>query len=1013
MKFTDIFIRRPVLASVISLLILLFGVRALNELPLRQFPEINTAVISITTSYPGADAELIQGFITTPLQKAMASADGIEYIKARSKQGKSSIYAHIKLNYDIEKAFTDINSKVAVVRKILPTDSDDPIVSKNTGEDMALMYISFNSADMTQEQITDYIARVVQPKLETIEGVATAEIMGGRKFAMRVWLDPVKMAAFHMTPTEISNTLKKKNFLAAAGHTKGEFVTFDIKAITDLHSVDEFKNIIVKSIDGSMVRLKDIADVELGSESYDSSISFGGKKAVFIGINGAPTANPLTVIKQVKKVLPQLEAHYPPSLSSTSVFDATEYIRASIHEVIKTIALATIIVIAVIYLFLGALRSVLIPVITIPLSLIGVCTFMLALGYSINLLTLLALVLAIGLVVDDAIVVVENIHRHIEDGLTPLDAALKGAREIAAPVVTMTITLAAVYAPIGFMGGLTGSLFSEFAFTLASTVILSGIIALTLSPMMCSKLLTPELGKTRFVQFVDNKFDKLKSFYQKRLHNSLNFRPVTFVFATTVLLSTFFLYNSTQHELAPNEDQGVIFVMATAPEYANIDYVTKFTQQFDKIFESLPEMDNYFIVNGMGAVNNVMSGLMLKPWNERSRSQEAIKNEVQSKLNGVAGLKSMAFEFPSLPSAGGGMPVEFVLTTTGSHRLLYQSMEKLLEAAKHSGLFMFVNSDLRFNKPQLEINIDRSKAADLNINMDEVAGVLANALGGGKVNQFSMQGRSYNVIPQLKREFRLNPQQIRHLYVKTGSGDLVPLSTIATVSQTVVPNALKQFQQLNAATLQGMMMPGLTLGTGLDYLKNQANKILPDGVSYDFSGQSRQFINEGNNLTYTFFLALLVIFLVLAAQFESFRDPLIILISVPMSICGALIPLNLGAATINIYTQVGLITLIGLISKHGILLVDFANQLQIKEGLTVRDAIEKAASIRLRPILMTTAAMILGVMPLILASGAGAESRKSIGIVVASGMFFGTLFTLFVVPAMYTLLSRPRTTSSV
>jgi multidrug efflux pump len=751
--------------------------------------------------------------------------------------------------------------------------------------------------------------------------------------------------------------------------------------------------------------------VELGSEDYDSMVSFNGKKAIFIGVDAVPSANPLTVINDVRNILPAIEKTFPASLKATVVYDATRYIQASISEVIHTIAEATVIVILVIFLFLGSLRSVTIPVVTIPLSLVGVCAFMLMLGYSINLLTLLAMVLAIGMVVDDAIVVVENVHRHIEEGLSPFNAALQGAREIALPVISMTLTLAAVYAPIGFMGGITGALFKEFAFTLAGAVVVSGIIALTLSPMMCSRILVAEQKENKFVLYLDGIFEKTKNYYQQKLHNSLNYRPVTIVFAITVLLSCYFLYTHTQQELAPTEDQSVLFVSATAPQYANLDYVTKFTAEFDKIFKSFPETENYFVVNGMGEVNNVIGGVMLKPWGQRKLSQNAIQPLVQEKLQKVAGLNSVIFPLPSLPVGGGGLPLQFVITSTNDFKSIYEYSAQLTEAANKSGLFIFVDNSLKFNKLDLEIKIDHNKAASLGISMQAIGDALATTLGGNYINLFSMDGRSYRVIPQVIRKFRFNPDQLKNIYVRTMNNDLIPLATIATISESVQPNSQTQFQQLNSATLQGMMMPGKSIGEGLKFLQEQADKILPKGYSYDYAGESRQFIQEGNVLMYTFFFAVIVIYLVLAAQFESFRDPWIILISVPMSICGALIPLNLGFASINIYTQVGLITLIGLISKHGILMVDFANHLQQSEGLSVRAAIEKAAAIRLRPILMTTAAMILGVVPLIFASGAGAASRFSIGLVVATGMFFGTLFTLFVVPTMYTLLSKAKAPS--
>lgn len=1010
MNFTDIFIKRPVLATVISLLILLMGLRAIFSMQVRQYPRMENTVITVTTPYPGANAENIQGFVTAPLQKSIAGADGIDYITSSSTQGTSIIQAYIKLNFDPDVAFTNINSKVAAVRSLLPRDIEDPVVQKEIGSTVALMYIGFNSTQMTPGQIADYLLRVVQPKLQTIAGVSEAKILGNNTFAMRIWLDPQKMAARNVLASDVADALRNNNFQSAPGKTKGEFVAFNIKADTDLKTADQFKQLIIRNNGDSLIKLGDVARVELGAESYDSSVIFDGKKAVFMSVNSTPTANPLSVINEVRKNFTELQKNFPASLHAGIVYDATNYIRASIEEVIKTIFEATAIVIVVIFLFIGSLRSVIIPVVTIPLSLIGVCSLMLFLGYSINLLTLLAMVLGIGLVVDDAIVVVENIHRHIEEGMRPFDAAIRGAREIATPVISMTITLAAVYAPIGFMSGLTGALFKEFAFTLASAVVVSGVIALTLSPMMCSKILLPheKVEKNRFVEKLEAFFIKLKNGYKRKLHQSLNYRPVTALFAIVVLLSCYFLYAGTTKELAPEEDQSVLFVLSTAPQYANIDYMTKYTSEFNKIFESFPETRNYFIVNGEDSPNISFAGAILKPWNERKRSQKELTPLLQAKMDNVPGLQIAVFPLPPLPVSGDSLPVQFIINSTTNFPNVYEASENIRNAAKKSGLFMFLFNSLRYDQPQIDIEINREKAAQIGLNMQDIGEALAVAMGENYINLFSVQGQSYKVIPQVERDFRSNPYNILDNYVKTTNGDFVPLSTVVKINYSVQPNALTQFQQLNAATLSGMIMPGHTLGEGLQFLQEEADKNLPHGMTYDFGGQSRQFIQEGSALIFTFFFAVIVIFLVLAAQFESLRDPLIVLISVPMSICGALIPLYLGLATINIYTQIGLITLVGLISKHGILMTDFANKLQIQEGLDPREAIERAASIRLRPILMTTAAMVVGVFPLIFASGAGAQSRFDIGLVVATGMTIGTLFTLFVVPTMYMFFSKVR-----
>ncbi|HSW68628.1 MAG TPA: efflux RND transporter permease subunit [Gammaproteobacteria bacterium] len=1017
MNFTDIFIKRPVLACVISLMILLIGLRAIGELSLRQFPKMENTVITVTTAYPGANADLMQGFITSPLQKSIASAEGIDYMTAQSVDGLSTISAYIKLNFDPAIAMTDIMSQVQQVSDQLPKESNKPVIQKSTGNSLALMYIGFNSKNMSTQQITDYLVRVVQPKLQTVGGVSSAQILGGQAYAMRIWLNTNRMAALSVTAEDVINAIEAQNFQAAAGQMKGKFVLYNINAKTNTVNEEQFNNIVVKSQKATLIRFKDIGRVELGAQSHDSSVIFNGKNAVFIGIQSTPTANPLTVIDDVKKLLPELSRDYPPSFEGKVVYDSTDYIRSSIHEVMRSISEASLIVIIVVFLFLGSFRTVMIPIITIPLSLIGVCSLMYAMGYSLNLLTLLAMVLAIGLVVDDAIVVVENIYRHIEEGLTPFQAAIKGAHEIATPIISMTTTLAAVYAPIGFMTGMTGALFKEFAFTLAFCVILSGVIALTLSPMMCSKILNSHYSQQKLVKMIDEIFEKLKTKYTERLQRVLNIRPVVIVFSIIILVFCGFLAKTTMSELAPDEDQSALFASLSAPQYANINYTTQFTSEFENIYKKIPEAEDYFVVNGSGGVNNAFAGLILKPWNKRKKSQDAILAEVQPQLGKIAGLQAVAFPLPSIPGQSDGLPVQFVLTSTADYTVLYQVVEKLKTEAMKSGLFMYADTDLKFNKPELVVNINRDKAASMGVTMQNIGTTLAVFLGGNYVNRFDQEGQSYQVIPQVPRQFRYDPDKINNYYVMSSAANvLVPLGSLVDLTIHTVPNQLNQFQQLNSATLQGMTFPGKSTTQALNFLREKAKEILPMGVSFDYGGQSRQTIQEGNTLIYTFFFALIIIYLVLAAQFESFRDPFIILISVPMSIAGALLPLNIFSSlnnigmnfgiSLNIYSGIGLITLIGLISKHGILMVDFANKLQHSEKLSIDAAIVKSAALRLRPILMTTAAMILGVFPLILASGAGAKSRMNIGIVIACGMLIGTCFTLFVVPTMYTLLAR-------
>jgi hydrophobe/amphiphile efflux-1 (HAE1) family protein len=1011
MSFTDIFIRRPVLASVVSLLILLAGIQSGLKLQIRQFPQLSSATITITTAYPGANAELIKGFITTPIAQAVASAEGIDTLVSNSQQNTSTITLNLLLNANADRAVADVLAKVNQVKYVLPREAFDPVVVKQTGDSTAVLYMSFNSKILTPSQITDYLNRVVQPRLQTIDGVANAQILGGQTFAMRVWLNPDRMAARGVTPSDVSAALAANNFTTAAGQIKGDFVQTSINAQTSLNSARAFGQLVVAAHGDAMIRLGDVADIELGPESADSSSSFDGLKAVFIGIYATPTANPLNVIDDVRKAFPELQSQLPAGLYASIAYDATKFIRASIHEVEKTLGEAALIVIAVIFLFLGNLRSTIIPIVTIPLSLIGVMTVLLALGYSLNLLTLLALVLAIGLVVDDAIVVVENIYRHMEEGMSPRDAALQGAREIAGPVISMTITLAAVYAPIGFVSGLTGSLFREFAFTLAGAVVVSGIIALTLSPMMCSLLLKPPRAEARgFPAFLDRMFDGLRRRYQRWLHKTLNFRALTVLILIGVLALTGIMFVSTPKELAPEEDQGTIFAIVKTPQYANLDYMEKTTAQVDAATSAISEKEHVFVINGFAGVHQGFGGLILKPWDERKRTQKQIIEALQPKLSHVTGAEILAFGPPSLPGSTGGPPLQFVIRTIADYRQLADVMAGIEKAARDSGLFIFVNSDLKFDMPQVDFKIDADKANRLGIRMQDIGSSLATLLGGNYVNRFSLLSRSYQVIPQAPRDFRLTPDWLTRYQLRTRSGALVPLATVASTSTSVQPNGLPTFQQLNAATLQGVPFPGHTLGEAIGFLQQKAKELLPEGYSVDYQGESRQFVQEGNTLIATFVFALIVIFLVLAAQFESFRDPLIILIALPTSMFGALLPLNIlgvfGMASMNIYSQIGLVTLIGLISKHGILMVEFANRLQDQEGFGRREAIEHAASVRLRPILMTTAAMVAGMIPLIVAVGAGAQSRFAIGIVIAAGMSVGTVFTLFVTPAIYTLIAR-------
>jgi len=1007
MRFTDIFIDRPVLATVVSLLILALGLRSLGSLPILQYPYTENAVVTVSTTYTGADPALVAGFITTPLENSIAQANGIDYMTSSSTQGLSTIQATLRLNYDPNFALSDINTKVNAVLNQLPKQSQLPVLTVAIGQTIDSMYIGFYSKVLKSNQITDYLVRVVQPKLQAIEGVQVAEILGQRQYAMRAWLDPMKLAGFGITAADVADKLATNDFISAVGRTKGNMFTVDLTTNTDLMTVEGFQQLILKAQNGALIRLGDVSKVDLGSQSYDSAVQFDGQSAVYIGIKVAPSANLLNVIDSVRKAVPPIQAQLPQGLNAKIVYDATDYVHSSIREVVSSLIEALVIVTVVIFLFLGSVRSVIIPVIAMPLSLIGAFFIMLVLGYSINLLTLLALVLAIGLVVDDAIIVVENINRHLEEGMHPIEAAKQGAHELAGPIVAISVVLIAVYVPIGFMGGLTGALFTEFAFTLAGAVAVSAIIALTLSPMMCSRFLkNTKNSPNRVVEFIDRQFDRLKNHYQITLNQALDYLVVIAVFAIIILSSNYFLFITSQSELAPQEDQGLILAQLTAAPNATLEQTQLYSQQVNKVFFQFPETAHTFSVDGNGSLNKSIAGMVITPWDKRTRTTNQMQPEVQNDLNEISGAQIAAFQNPSLPGGGSGLPIQFVVQTTASFDELNKVVQALMAKARDSGLFLYMDTDLKIDKAQTTIELNRDKSAELGLTMQDIGNVLASALSENYINYFNYDGRSYQVIPQVMQINRLNANQVLNYYIPTASGNTVPLSTVAKLKTTIVPESLNHFQQLNSATISAVVFPNVTMGQALTALQNDAKGILPAGYTTDYAGQSRQYIQESTALIFTFFFALIIIFLALAAQFESFHDPFIVLISVPMSICGAMIfiSMGVGGASLNIYTEVGLVTLIGLISKHGILIVQFANDLQA-QGKSKREAVELAAAIRLRPILMTTAAMVLGVLPLIRATGAGAVSRFDIGLVIASGIAIGTLFTLFVVPAMYMILA--------
>ncbi|MDQ0505815.1 efflux RND transporter permease subunit [Xanthobacter agilis] len=1007
-SFTDIFIRRPVLAIVVSLMILVLGLRAMGSMPILQYPRTQNAIVTVSTTYPGADPDVVAGFITTPLENAIAQANGIDYMTSTSTTGTSTITANLRLNYDTGKALTEINTKVNSVLNQLPSGTQQPVLTVKVGQTIDAMYIGFRSEAIAANQITDYLIRVVQPKLQAVQGVQTAELLGSKTFAMRAWLDPIRLAAYGVTASEVSTALSNNDYIASLGNTKGQMVQVNLTASTSLHNVEEFRNLIVREANGAIVRLKDVANVTLGSDDYDSATMFNGRESVYIGIQIAPSANLLDVIKGVRAVLPDIESQLPTGLSMGVIYDSSAFVNSSIEEVIHTLVEALAIVTLVVFAFLGSWRSVLIPVIAIPLSLIGTFLMMLAFGFSINLLTLLALVLAIGLVVDDAIIVVESVNHHMEEGMSALQAAFASARQLASPIIAMTVVLIAVYVPIGFQGGLTGALFTEFAFTLVGAVTISAIVALTLTPMMSAYMLKPvdHAGgdlESRMVLAVDRVMGAVTAAYSRSLSGALNYMPVTAVFAGLVLCSIYWLYGTAQSELAPEEDQGIILAQSISAPNATLQQKQLYNRQTFEIFDKHPETETVFQVESTGSS---IAGWVLKPWDERKATTKTLQPLIQQELSEVAGQKIVAFQTSPLPGSN-GLPMQVVIGTSDGFDKLNEVAAKFMQEALDTGLFIFLNNDLKIDQPQASIVIDREKTSLLGLSMSDVGGALSSLLGGGYVNYFSLDGRSYKVIPQVKQEARLNTDQVLDYYMRMSDGTMIPLSTVARIETKTVPESLNHFQQVNAATIAGVVAPGVTTGDAITALKDLAKRTLPTGYTLDFGGASRQYVQESGGFVTTFAFALIVIFLSLAALFNSFRDPVVILLSVPMSLAGALlfISIGIGGASINIYTQVGLTTLMGLISKHGILMLEVANELQL-DGKSKREAIIEAATLRLRPILMTTAAMVLGVVPLIFASGAGAASRYNLGLVIATGLAIGTLFTLYVVPTAYVLMGQ-------
>jgi len=1080
-SFTDLFVRKPVIALVVNLAILIVGIVAYFQLNTRQYPRSDSAVVNVSTVYFGASAETVRGYITTQLERVIASADGIDYIESTSAAGMSTINVYLRLNYDTNAALAQISAKIDQVRNELPPEAEAPTISVESSDNQfASMYLSFYSDTMDQNQITDYLNRMVQPSLSSVKGVQKADVLGGRVFAMRVWLKPDELAARNISPAEVRQALQANNALAAVGSTKGSMMSISLIANTDLKSVEQFKQLVVAEKNGTIIRLADVADVVLGAENYDQEVRFGGKTATFMGVWVLPNESTVEVIKRVRAAMPDVQRALPAGLHATIAYDGTKYIDDALSEILHTLIETLIIVMIVIFAFMGSLRSVMIPVVAMPLSLVGALTLMLAFGFTINLLTLLAIVLAVGIVVDDAIVVVENVERHIREGKAPIDAAILGARELVGPVISMTITLAAVYAPIAFQGGLTGALFREFAMTLAGAVSVSGFVALTLSPMMSAYLLKDAAHEDQGLSgFINRTFDRVRNRYDRAIGHMLALRtqrmsfgklllagliliPVFTIVAALIVLGLFdgaavkkvfgglamgsaavvvlgilfmLIFDFFSHrrfatvpqvlalaalltllvipfgmmanrELAPIEDQGVVFGVLLPPPTSTIDQNVIFAEEVQKMFSSIPEYENSFQLT---STSFGFSGVILKPWSERSRSATEIQEAMQGPASRIPGMNVVVKTPDPLPS-GGAMPIEFVIRSTADHSEMLEYAQKLTlyantEANAGGGMptFFYADADLKFDLPQVEIEIDKDKVASMGLNLSDVARDLGSMLGGGYVNRFVNDGRSYRVIPQVERGQRLNAEQLLNYHIRGPHGEVIPLSTIATLKHTVKPRSLNRFQQLNSVKISGV---GPDVDKALKKLEAKAAEILPPGYTVDYGGQSRQLRLEGSALGKAGILALILIFLVLAAQFNSFRDPFIILLgSVPLALTGALLPVFLGETSLNIYSQIGLITLVGLIAKNGILIVEFANKLQ-EEGVAKLDAIRRAAATRLRPVMMTSAATVFGHLMLIFVSGPGAAARNSIGWVLVVGMAVGSVFTLFVVPAFYVLIAR-------
>ncbi|SMF31297.1 multidrug efflux pump [Azospirillum oryzae] len=1013
MVLSEISIRRPVLATVMSLALMLIGIVSYQRLSVREYPKIDEPVVTVETTYKGASAQIIESQVTQTLEDSLAGIEGIDVMSSISRAEKSQITLRFRLDRNVDVAASDVRDRVGRVRAALPSEIDEPVIAKVEADAQPIIYLAFSSDRHSPLEVTDFADRYVKDRLQNLPGVAQVRIFGERRFAMRLWLDPQRMAAYRVTPQDVENALRKQNVEIPAGRVESVAREFTVVSETDLRSPAEFENIILRDDSGYLVRLRDIGRAELGALDERVSARFNGRGAVAIGVVKQSTANPLDVSKAVNEALPKIRAALPEGMGVDVGYDSSVFIAKSIDAVFHTIFEAIILVVLVIFFFLRSLRATLVPLVTIPVSLIGGFALMYAFGFSINTLTLLSMVLAIGLVVDDAIVMLENIFRYVEEGMNPFQAALKGSREIGFAVIAMTITLAAVYAPIGFMTGRTGRLFTEFALTLAGAVIVSGFVALTLSPMMCSKLLKHETKHGLIYRAIERFLEGMTNGYRRLLRLSLRARPLVLLIGLGVAAASYVLFTGLKSELAPVEDRGTIVGIAIAPEGSTLDYTMGYAQRMEALFRQIPVLEKFFVVVGFPVVNQGIAFVRLIDWDERDVKQQTITAQLFPKMFGIPGILGFVTNPPSLGQSPIDKPVNFVIQTSLPFEELQTMVNAMMAEARNFPGLTNLDTDLKLNKPELRVSLDRDKAADLGVDVDTVGRTLETLLGGRQVTRFKKDGKQYDVIVQVANVDRRNPDDIAGIYVRGGTsatggaGQMISLANLVKVEERVAPKELNHFNKLRSATITATLAPGTSLGEALAVMQAAANKVLPATAQTDYAGQSREFRESATGLYFVFVLALAFIYLVLAAQFESFIDPFVIMLTVPLSMTGALAALQMSGGTMNVYSQIGLVTLVGLITKHGILIVEFANQLQ-RAGTDIRKAVEEAAVLRLRPILMTTGAMVLGAVPLAYAKGAGAESRQAIGAVIVGGMTLGTLLTLFVVPTVYSYLARKK-----